>query len=210
MRAYQILAIMSVSAAATVHAITAPIEGYGVWIPQWDFEVTPGGPHIVLNGTVEQVLDQLHSSNPKLLATFNLNLQDEGALSVRDETDPLPLDHFGSICHEQPAGNVKAWWEGIKYLEKVPGRPVNGPGPGQCGRVSCSYNTQIWWCNDVSVDTKTKTLSTFRHIANGAQAAYNDCTDWEYFSYFSSGQAFHKRDNWNVIVRGPMKGEGNC
>ncbi|KAL4932531.1 uncharacterized protein BDV17DRAFT_254644 [Aspergillus undulatus] len=22
-------------------------------------------------------------------------------------------------------------------------------GPGACGRVSCSYDAAIWWCNDV-------------------------------------------------------------
>lgn len=41
--------------------------------------------------------------------------------------------------------------EGIRYLRGVNGKPSNGPGPGNCGRVSCSYNSAIWWCNDVSV-----------------------------------------------------------
>jgi len=27
--------------------------------------------------------------------------------------------------------------------------PANGPGPGACGRVSCSWNSAIYWCNDV-------------------------------------------------------------
>jgi hypothetical protein len=39
---------------------------------------------------------------------------------------------------------------GIEYLGKVRGVPTNGPGPGNCGRVSCSSNSAIWWCNDVS------------------------------------------------------------
>src|SRR6187549_519178 len=39
--------------------------------------------------------------------------------------------------------------EGIAYLRGVSGRPSNGPGPGNCGRVSCGYNAGIWWCNDV-------------------------------------------------------------
>lgn len=41
--------------------------------------------------------------------------------------------------------------KGIDYLYKVNGRPKNGPGPGNCGRVSCSNNAAIWWCNDVSL-----------------------------------------------------------
>lgn len=43
--------------------------------------------------------------------------------------------------------------EGISHLRGVNGKPRNGPGPGNCGRVSCSYNSAIWWCNDVSVFT---------------------------------------------------------
>lgn len=40
--------------------------------------------------------------------------------------------------------------EGIAYLGTVSGTPVEGPGPGACGRVSCSYGGAIYWCNDVS------------------------------------------------------------
>ena len=39
--------------------------------------------------------------------------------------------------------------EGINYLLGVDGKPGNGPGPGNCGRVSCSYQSAIYWCNDV-------------------------------------------------------------
>jgi hypothetical protein len=38
----------------------------------------------------------------------------------------------------------------VRYLRRVQGRPRNGPRPGNCGRVSCSYKSAIWWCNDVS------------------------------------------------------------
>lgn len=26
--------------------------------------------------------------------------------------------------------------------------PGDGPGPRNCGRVACTSNTVIWWCND--------------------------------------------------------------
>lgn len=127
-------------------------EDYGVWTPQWDFEVTPGGDHIVLNGTVEQVLEQLGESNPKLMASFNLFGEDGQIIKTRDETDPLPLKDFRPDCSSGlEYGRISAWEDGIKYLKGVPGKPVNGPGPGQCGRVSCSWRTAIIWCNDVSV-----------------------------------------------------------
>ncbi|KAG8424721.1 hypothetical protein J3458_001492 [Metarhizium acridum] len=40
--------------------------------------------------------------------------------------------------------------EGIEYLRGLAGVPRNGPGPETCGRVSCSYQAAIWWCNNVS------------------------------------------------------------
>ncbi len=39
----------------------------------------------------------------------------------------------------------------IKRLYGISGKPVNGPGPGNCGRVSCSSFSGIYWCNDVSL-----------------------------------------------------------
>lgn len=95
--------------------------------------------------------------------------------------------------------------DGIAYLKSVTGTPVNGPGPGTCNRVSCSYNSAIYWCNDVSrllppppksspskaimmspesqwltvVLFKNPTeyvLDNFTLIANGAQQVMNECS----------------------------------
>ncbi|KAI1188780.1 hypothetical protein F5B17DRAFT_451362 [Nemania serpens] len=38
--------------------------------------------------------------------------------------------------------------QGIDYLRKIHGDCTNGPGPGNCSRVSCSYQSGIWFCND--------------------------------------------------------------
>jgi hypothetical protein len=46
--------------------------------------------------------------------------------------------------------DVGAIRNGIRYLRGLNGNPTNGAGPGNCGRVSCSYDSAIWWCNDVS------------------------------------------------------------
>ncbi|KAL0936075.1 uncharacterized protein CTRU02_208290 [Colletotrichum truncatum] len=170
----------------------APIPGYGVWTPQWNFEVTPGGPNITFNGTVEEVLDQLQEVNPKLMASFNLK-------STNNDLATVDPKDFNVKCQDPKlrAGRVYAWQEGISYLRRVPGKPVGGPGPGECGRVSCSWNTGIWWCND---DDKEKTLESFRDIADGAQAGYLECTDTRYHEVWANGRMTHKTDNWNVIV----------
>jgi hypothetical protein len=56
--------------------------------------------------------------------------------------------------------------EGINYLRGVPGNPHHGAGPGTCGRVSCSYGSAIYWCNESNT---AKTLSGYNAIANSAQ-----------------------------------------
>jgi hypothetical protein len=46
--------------------------------------------------------------------------------------------------------NADQWHirQGIEYLRKVKGKPTHLP--GQCGQVSCSGDSGIWWCNFVS------------------------------------------------------------
>ncbi|KAL4885944.1 hypothetical protein BJY04DRAFT_179578 [Aspergillus karnatakaensis] len=85
---------------------------------------------------------------------------------------------------------------GIDYLRGVPGQPVAGPGPGACARVSCSYNSAIWWCND---DPAGKTLASFGSIADGARHISLNCNTGG-FNGVLSGQVFH-HTGWNVIVR---------
>lgn len=61
-----------------------------------------------------------------------------------------------------PGGHTSGWRvkQGIEYLGTVAGTPTEGPGPGACGRVSCSYGAAIYWCNDVSFDLLASLIST--------------------------------------------------
>lgn len=42
------------------------------------------------------------------------------------------------LCGRFPTANRIDVYDGINYLRGVSGMPTNGPGPGNCGRVSCS------------------------------------------------------------------------
>ncbi|KAI0141851.1 hypothetical protein GGR57DRAFT_486571 [Xylariaceae sp. FL1272] len=42
--------------------------------------------------------------------------------------------------------------QGIEYLRKIGGYCHVGPGPANCTRVSCSYASGIWFCNDSHLD----------------------------------------------------------
>ncbi|QPH00797.1 hypothetical protein C2857_004778 [Epichloe festucae Fl1] len=80
--------------------------------------------------------------------------------------------------------------------------PGNGPGPGNCGRVACTFNTAIWWCND---NKEAYQLRSWLDIVQGAVRVIKGCrvrTVDEYGQkYFKSGGQQFAMDNWNVVVR---------
>jgi hypothetical protein len=130
--------------------IESPIPGYDIFIPSWEVSATPDGPSIVLNGTVEQVHEQLIELNPNYDADF--------AITVSGEDDTITtanyLDRFPSNSGHNCFGRwhfvfTDTLWDGINYLRRIGGQPSMSAGPGTCGRVSCSYRTAIYWCNDV-------------------------------------------------------------
>ncbi|SCO81325.1 uncharacterized protein FRV6_05538 [Fusarium oxysporum] len=157
------------------------MSGYGVVVPEWEVEITPGGPTTVLNGTIEEVHEELLQLNPDW-----------------DEDDAEY--HCGG---RWPKCRTTIINQGIPYLRRIKGKPRNGPGPGNCGRVSCSFNSAIWWCND---NAKSKTLNSFSSIVDGAAFIVKKCYipdrgppvpgKWNMLS----GQAF-RNSKWNVIVR---------
>jgi hypothetical protein len=101
---------------------------------------------VTMTGSIQQVVAQLDKLNPNWKKDFNFN-----------DTAVVPSklakrDNFNSFfCGGRWKGcSLSAIKEGITYLNGVTGQPRSGPGPGLCGRVSCSYKAAIWWCNDVS------------------------------------------------------------
>ncbi|PHH74360.1 hypothetical protein CDD80_3121 [Ophiocordyceps camponoti-rufipedis] len=189
---------------------TAPIEGYQVFIPSWEIELSPSGPTTTLNGTVEQVYQQaikLNSNYEKeSLAATAATAVTAGPSKLAQEELALLVTDWNiatSLCGGKwQATSVRRVREGIGYLRRVRGQPNSQAGPSRCGRVSCAYNSAIWWCND---DRRPKALNSFAAIADGAQLLVKRCVEWmnpqpEAFG----GQAFHPT-GWNVIIR-----QDNC
>ncbi|KAK4228060.1 hypothetical protein QBC38DRAFT_525034 [Podospora fimiseda] len=160
-------------------------EGYTVTELSWELETTPGGPKVALNGTVEQVHAQLLEINPNYDVEFaaveagaeDVTAVDSRELQKRDWTERII--------------------DGIAYLRSLGSRSAtNGPGPNNCARVSCSWSSAIWYCNNNSF---SKTMG-FNHIANAAQVLVNEC------SYKNTnavprtwGERWHD-DQWFAIV----------
>ncbi|KAF7179670.1 hypothetical protein CNMCM7691_008719 [Aspergillus felis] len=174
------------------------IPGYNTVDIEWEVQVTAGGPTVNVTGTIEEVYAHLKTLNPDFETEFPPVAHD--AIEARGAAYTIS----GLSCQGRWAGC--SWGriqDGIRYLNGVPGRPSNGPGPGNCGRVSCSYNSAIWWCNDPPggegglQNNYQYTLNSFYDIASGANYIGQNCligTDT------TSGQVFYT-DSWNVIVR---------
>ncbi|PHH59412.1 hypothetical protein CDD81_3222 [Ophiocordyceps australis] len=228
MRAGTFTIALSAFASRAFGDFQAPLPGYGVVIPQWEVEMTPGSPRVLLNGTVEQVHHQILQLNPSCVqqdlqnATNATTSNPQQRIFRREQfryrdsackKDKMRRNdfckkqfHAGIVCRRRWK-DAHGWAvrKGIKYLRRVKGSPVNGPGPGNCGRVSCSDESAIWWCND---NSDAKTLPTFGKIAQGAEYIVQKCEIWGQVTWLPSfgcqwcvgGQVFHK-DNWNVIVK---------
>ncbi|KAJ0419777.1 hypothetical protein BJY00DRAFT_301978 [Aspergillus carlsbadensis] len=146
---------------------------------KWEVSPSPGAAPVTLNGTVEQVYAKLLEINPNYDADWAGVDEDEDRKHLTCEAY---LDAY--------QWHIK---QGIKYLRKVKGKPSHGP--GECGRVSCSGNSGIWWCN---VDAKhTKVLPSYNNIADGAQVILDNCKS---AGDGVRGQLGHD-DRWTVVVQ---------
>lgn len=126
----------------------------------WEVETSPGGPKENLTGTVQDVVSQLSTINPNWKTDFSFS----ETLTQRSELPKrgLSFPFTGLLCNirisEWGTAEFSFIQDGINYLNGVPGTPTNGPGPGNCGRVSCSGDSAIWWCNDVCLQNSFKAL----------------------------------------------------
>lgn len=136
---------------------TSPNAGYAVEEVVWKVQATPGGPYLLLNGTVQDVFNQLRQVNPTFEADFGIKLDNsnrghfrEPALNTASSARMgYEVDRDVCFLFELAMRHIIVD-EGIPYLRSVPGKPGASPGPGLCGQVSCSWGSAIWWCNDVS------------------------------------------------------------
>lgn len=138
----------AVAAPTVANRDASPIPGYGIEELIWEVETTPGGPTVNITGTVENVYEELEKINPTFVSDFRLDDPDNSpSLAAPVKSRGYTIQSFN--CNVYDYASLKAIQAGLVYLNGVPGKPSNGPGPGNCGRVSCSYNSAIYWCNDV-------------------------------------------------------------
>ncbi|KAJ0120861.1 hypothetical protein J7T55_015596 [Diaporthe amygdali] len=181
--------------------IEPPLPGYSVEVLQWEVLVSLDGQTATLNGTVQQIYQQLLKINPEYAAEIGM-IKKGFTSSLTDTRRSLGVSEVQdtwTVCGHFDPARASAIWEGIDYLYTIDGKPGSKPGPRMCGQVSCSYDSAIWWCND---NNTTKILPSYSDIAYSAKYIAGNCTYWseEHLEEQVSGQQFHS-DNWNTIVR---------
>ncbi|POR38578.1 Uncharacterized protein TPAR_01207 [Tolypocladium paradoxum] len=195
MKSLLLCAVMAVAHAALSDlpsgVVLDPTNSFGIQgaheVPvEWDLPAFIDGPILTLNGTAEDVHKQLLEINPNYNEDFKMFERRSTDIEKRIDWSDTKV-----ICSPELFGKCSMYkmWDGVNYLYSLPGQPRNGPGPGACGRVSCSGNTAILWCND---ETEPKRLGSWAWIAQGAERVWGQCGD--------CGQAFQAA-NWNVIVK---------
>ncbi|KAL2205367.1 hypothetical protein CC79DRAFT_1399524 [Sarocladium strictum] len=167
-------------------------DGYTEVPVEWEVQAFPGGDALQLNGTIEKIHAQLLELNPNYDTDFPVLVDDEDSIEARA---PCNAGWHHTRCNtNRNKAKLQAINNGIKYLRSKAGRPSLPAGPGKCGRVSCSYNSGIWWCNDYN---HRHTLGSYNSIAKGARCIANKCASTS--SNTLKGQTFAKGSKWNVM-----------
>ncbi|KAJ0126369.1 ATP-dependent DNA helicase [Fusarium oxysporum f. sp. albedinis] len=170
-----------------VASIEPPIEGFEVQEASWEFDIIEGQQPIVFNGTVEEVWTQLNEEYPEYAAKAldRINNYVDG-YNTRSDSDTDVLDKRDhNVCRTFTWAKQDHIYRGISYLRGVGGRPRIRAGPQVCDRVSCSYDSAIWWCNDQN--SRVVELGSFSNIADAAQLIVNSCSEWFFDGSLDSG-----------------------
>jgi len=89
-------------------------------------------------------------SDPHVHKALKNGTLDDEQLERRDDADRnyyVPIYKAENCWPEGfPGGSVDHIITGVGYLSQIAGEPEMGPG---CGRISCSGDAGIWWCNEV-------------------------------------------------------------
>ncbi|EGO61634.1 hypothetical protein NEUTE1DRAFT_98715 [Neurospora tetrasperma FGSC 2508] len=179
-----LLVLPAVAAPTVANKDASAISRYGIEELTWELQTAPGGPAVNVTGTIEQAYKHMKTINPGFISDFGFDQPvNVSSLSTPLESRGYTIDHI--TCDVFEWAFLEEIQTGMFYLNKVPGKPTNGPGPGNCGRVSCSYGAAIYWCNDTVVNNCPQSIGSWN------MGPYAELT---------KGQIF-MTDNWNVIVR---------
>lgn len=144
-------ACLSQVSAAPSDTVKREFKDYGIETIEWEIQAFESGPMLTLNGTIEEVNSQVLQINPdfKIAEPSESELAAAYDASTFEKRTDFSGSHYMCDTRDWQPCYVSRIKNGISHLRGTSGRPKNGPGPGNCGRVSCAGRSAIWWCNDV-------------------------------------------------------------
>ncbi|KAG4432462.1 hypothetical protein IFR05_012052 [Cadophora sp. M221] len=164
-------------------------EGYN--IEPLTYSGTVNGVQVNTTGTVEQIFMELSAKDPKFGSQEPRSTDTELATRAKTWQECLPIPGKPDL-HEADSEAIS---NGIGYLRRLGG--TCGVGVRTCARVSCSWDSAIFICNDNPrhIDISSNQIATY------TQDLVTACD--KYVSQYR-GHAFGGRifDNggWQVVV----------
>ncbi|KAI1453674.1 hypothetical protein F4805DRAFT_360633 [Annulohypoxylon moriforme] len=167
-------------------------SGYSLSNLTWTGNITKNGPERSFTGPNFQSIDaQILKANPDFtwpdVNSTDLNSTD---LATPSKSEPWLTCDPNNIWYAQ-AFRIE---EGIDYLSKRTGKCHMDAGPRVCTRISCSYKSAIWWCNDNTNPIEENCMLWSHYAQNILDACRsNDAANRVRGQKFSSA-------NWNIMV----------
>ncbi|KAJ0117368.1 hypothetical protein J7T55_003782 [Diaporthe amygdali] len=196
-----LMGIMLSAAVPAADALDDSMADYAIVDIEWNVRASPDRNDTVI-GTIQDVVKHLSIVDPVGFAALNKSINDASDDGPSHHSYNIlnmynPTDYYCNIYNGMADG--PAIKTGIKYLRHVDGTPGQGPGPSTCGRVSCSWDSAIWWCNH---NNESIGLDSYTRIADGAQNLVDSCAfaqDDNTPGDFNGEQVFE--GGWAVVVR---------
>ncbi|KAK0748474.1 hypothetical protein B0T21DRAFT_406991 [Apiosordaria backusii] len=182
-------------------APVAPFKGYSVVDIKWQLPIDPKdttSKTVTVTGTIQEAIAKMEVTHPGWNETFasTLDFTKKPGTSLSTSAE---RDHY--VCWPND-GTMPAHdygiLTGVAYLRALTtAAPSNNP--KSCGRVSCTEDSGIWWCNNNPDHDK---VITWGDIADSAEFVVNQCKDKsDMFSRSVKAWDFFK-DEWSVAIHG--------
>ncbi|KAL9115525.1 MAG: hypothetical protein Q9227_000846 [Pyrenula ochraceoflavens] len=200
-----VLTALLTGALVTAIPAPAPIPGYKVEHFTWEVEPHAGAKPLVVSGTVQDVYAAASKINPN----FEAERCNHTSASKRDIVEATASPSESNLNCDEVQGwhgaDLRYIQDGLKHLRGLEGYAASSPGPGTCGRVSCSYASAIWWCNDVPILQNINPMKVaWEAISNSVDYSISNCPlcpgGGPYDAPCIFAQNFMPK-GWNTIIR---------
>ncbi|KAI6088723.1 hypothetical protein F4821DRAFT_257562 [Hypoxylon rubiginosum] len=186
MKTFGIFSFLSWMAATATAGYSGIPDGYSLGNVTWVGNITAGGPEVTFTGaSFPEIEAQIRQANPNFAWP-------EHDVSSADKA--MLVDHLSCDLPQFYYAVRDKVIDGIDYLRGKTGQCHMDAGPYVCSRISCSYDSAIFWCND----NDTPLTIDCGLWSEYAQNILDECQTDDASEHIK-GQQFNV-DNWNIIV----------